>query len=58
MSSRMVRSTPEFFGQLPAFSGFDLVRGEAGPDGHSLHHQVVHLRFGEALILVVDFHVV
>jgi hypothetical protein len=47
-----------FFGQLLAFSGLDLVWCEAGSYGHSFHHQVVNLRLGEALILVVDFHVV
>jgi hypothetical protein len=54
----MVRLTADFLGQLPAFSGLDLVWCEAGSYGHSLHHQVVHLRLGKALILVVDFHVV
>ena len=57
-TAKIVRSTAEFLDQLPALGGLDLIRCEAGSNGHSFHHQVVNLRFGETLILIVDFHVV
>ncbi len=53
-----VQSTAELLSQFPALGTGDLRRREAGPHCPFLNHQVVHLRLGQTLILVVDDHVV